>query len=257
MDKTTAQFTTDQSIVESPVTYHSPPSPCGYLPTQTARPLIILPKTSLTPERLGRYLRQGFRRSGVVVYRPECEQCKACTSVRIPVANFCPNRSQIRTWRKYQHLKATILPLNYSDERFALYQRYQQMRHTDGVMDTDSADEFSYALLESSADSRMVEFRDAHDTLCMVVIMDLSDDGASAVYTFFDPNLKGLGIFAILWQINWLASLVGDYLYLGYWIGKVSNMRYKQYFKPLEMWRNQSWQHFSTDFADRKVLISS
>jgi arginyl-tRNA--protein-N-Asp/Glu arginylyltransferase len=222
----------------------SPPFPCSYLPNRTAQSTIILPTQRFSPLQWGELLRQSFRRSGKFIYRPQCPQCQSCISVRLPVAKFLRNRSQQRIWDKYQNdppIKAEILPLLYSSQHFALYQRYQKARHAGSEMDTDSQVEYAQNLLDSSVESRLIEFRDRLGVVRMVSIVDMSDDGASAVYTFYDPDWSGLGVYGILWQCDWLASMQADYLYLGYWIEQAPKMRYKQQFQPLEYFVGQQW----------------
>ena len=69
---------------------------CGYWPERRSRDLIIDPTDPYLPTLFGRALAMGFRRSGGHVYRPHCVGCRACISVRIPVARFEPNRAQKR-----------------------------------------------------------------------------------------------------------------------------------------------------------------
>jgi len=68
-------------------------------------------------------------------------------------------------------------------------------------------------------------------------------NGLSALYTFFDPEYhqRGLGTFAILWQINRAKDLQKSWLDLGYWIKDCDKMRYKNQFKPMEIWENDLW----------------
>ena len=82
--------------------------------------------------------------------------------------------------------------------------------------------------------------------------MDELDQGFSAVYTFFDPEISGasLGTYNILWQIEQCRSLGLPYLYLGYWIAESRKMAYKERFKPIEGLVNGSWAQLNTGSAE-------
>ena len=79
--------------------------------------------------------------------------------------------------------------------------------------------------------------------LIAVSVIDRLDDGLSAVYTFFDPDMyaRSLGTFAILEMIKEVQDSGLDYVYLGYWIEESEKMNYKTRFAPLEFYLSQHW----------------
>jgi len=194
-------------------------------------------------------IQAGFRRSGQYVYRPQCEQCHACVSVRVNVNSFVPKRSQRRSWKRHAHLTTKQHPLHFKAEHYALYQRYQARRHTGGVMDGDSREQYHNFLLQSNVDSKLIEFYEAGQ-LRMISIIDELPDGLSSVYTFFDSDVTNAsyGTYNILWQIQRCKALGLNYLYLGYWIKAHPKMSYKANFQPLEMLINGQWQHEKNNF---------
>ena len=126
-------------------------------------------------------------------------------------------------------------PLAYDTEHYALYLRYQRVRHPGGGMDQDSREQYQHFLLHSNVDTDLYEFR-ARGRLVMVSLVDRLVDGLSSVYTFFDPDVAGssLGTYSILWQIQECLRERLAYLYLGYWISDSRKMAYKATFKPIE-----------------------
>jgi leucyl-tRNA---protein transferase len=163
--------------------------------------------------------------------------------VRVLAEQFRPSRSQRRTLKRHESLKAAMLELKYSPEHYALYLRYQSRRHSGGGMDQDSREQYRHFLLQSNVDSRLIEFRE-DGVLRMVSIVDELQDGLSSVYTFFDPDLPGasLGTYNILWQIELCRRLDLPYLYLGYWIAQSRKMAYKVQFQPMHGLINNRWQ---------------
>ena len=223
--------------------YNTAAYPCSYLPNERAVSQVATPAHLITSEIYGQLVRQGFRRSGIFTYRPDCAECHACIPVRLPVERFVASRSQRRSLKTHKNLLARELPLLHFEEHFQLYQRYQAVRHSGGGMDQDSNEQYSNFLLQSRVDSRLIEFTE-NGVLRMVSIIDVLNDGLSSVYTFFDPDIKtaSFGTYSILWQIDQCVANNLPYLYLGYWIRNSQKMAYKANFRPLEGLIGGEWQ---------------
>jgi len=226
--------------------YHTThPYPCGYLPDRMARSEVVASEHTVDTETYAELMHQGYRRSGRFVYRPQCEQCRACLSVRVSVDAFDPNRVQRRCWKKHQHLTARQHKLHFDRKHFELYQRYQAGRHTDDGMAQDNHGQYQNFLLQSHINSSLITFHERED-LRMVSIIDLLPTGVSSVYTFYDPDIgqASFGTYNILWQIQLCRALGLKYLYLGYWIKEHHKMNYKANFQPLEILINGRWLPF-------------
>lgn len=218
--------------------------PCPYLPEKSARMAVLPLDFPVTQRFYAALVRGGFRRSGDLVYRTYCQGCNDCIPIRIPVKRFRSSRSQRRTWDKNLGLVVSQVPAEFKDEHYRLYLRYQTDRHPDGDMAQSSAEEFIQFLGNRRFEGTVFfEFRRA-GLLVAVSVIDILDDGYSAVYTFFDPGLRsmGLGTFTILWLIEALREQGLDSLYLGFWIRASRKMAYKSLYRPHELLLGNGWQ---------------
>lgn len=229
------------------------PNTCGYLPDKVERK-VFTHLVGMRAAALNDLLTQaGFRRSQTIAYRPACDQCSACVSVRVPVDEFEPSRNMKRVLEANSDLVGLTIPNKATSEQYSLFRSYLGDRHSDGGMIDMSVLDFSLMIEDSHVDTRLIEYRRrGPDTfingrgtgpLIATALTDILSDGLSMVYSFFDPELsdRSLGTYMILDHIQRTKKQGLPYLYLGYWINGSKKMDYKARFKPQERLGLNGW----------------
>ena len=216
--------------------------PCSYLPNKQATTAFVDPKYPLDTETYSRLSTLGFRRSGQYIYTPRCASCQSCIPVRVPVDSFQATRSQKRCLKRNADIEVHIQPKMNLDEHYTLYQKYIDTRHSDGDMYPATMAQYRDFIGKPWECTRFIEFR-LGKKLVACAVSDWLNDGLSAIYTYYDPELsaRSLGTFAILQQIELAREQALDYLYLGYWIRDSAKMTYKSKFRPSELYIENRW----------------
>lgn len=242
-----------------PQFYMTVPTRCPYLPDEFERK-IFTQLHGRSAEILNDALTNaGFRRSQNIAYKPACESCAACLSVRIPVDQFNWTKSFKRVVNKNKHLIAETVPPVATDEQFGLLKDYLDVRHTDGGMAGMTVLDYAAMVEESAVRTHLVEYREpANETLyantrggrlVATALTDILGDGLSMVYSFFDVSRtsSSLGSFLILDHIRQVQDMGLRYLYLGYWVKNSPKMAYKSRYRPLEYLGPNGWAPLSLD----------
>ena len=186
-------------------------------------------------------------------------------SVRIRVSDFAPTKSQKRIMKKNAHLERTLSTPWVTEPQFDLFQRYLNARHADGSMANMDILEFAAMVEETPIRSTVLEYHTGpsrhSDDLAAVCLTDILQDGLSMVYSFFNPDLEksSLGSFMILDHIEIAREAGLPYVYLGYWVPGSQKMAYKAKFRPLEVFRKETWSELADpkDFELDKQPLST
>jgi leucyl-tRNA---protein transferase len=238
---------------DTPQFYLTAPSPCPYLPGKEERKVF----THLVGERateLNDLLTHGgFRRSQSIAYRPACEACRACVSVRVPVNDFQPSRNMRRVLAQNADIVGEMRTAMPSSEQYSVFRAYLDARHHDGGMADMTVLDYAMMVEDSHVETRMVEYRlrsgdgetsDRSGDLIAVALTDVLGDGLSMVYSFFEPGDRdrSLGTFMILDHITRARQMGLAYVYLGYWVRGSRKMDYKGRFLPQERLMPEGWE---------------
>lgn len=238
---------------DTPQFFLTSPSPCPYLPGRQERKVFthLVGKHAI---QLNEILTQGgFRRSQSIAYRPACESCRACVSVRVLVNEFAPSRGFRRVMRENADLVARMVSPEPTAEQYGLFRRYLDSRHADGGMADMTILDYASMIEDTHVETRLVEYRrparegDERDELVAVTLTDILSDGLSMVYSFYDPVLayRSLGTFLILDHIAKTRTFGLPHLYLGYWVEGSRKMDYKARFLPQERLGMLAWDRVS------------
>jgi leucyl-tRNA---protein transferase len=238
---------------DTPQFYLTAPSPCPYLPGNEERKVF----THLVGERAGELndllTHGGFRRSQSIAYRPACDACKACVSVRVVVEDFRPTRSMRRIFDRNADISCEMRVALPTSEQYSIFRAYLDARHRDGGMADMTVLDYAMMVEDSHVETRLIDYRRrGHDTdrerpgsgeLVAVALTDVLSDGLSMVYSFFDPDIAGrsLGTFMILDHIERARRMGLPYVYLGYWVRGSQKMDYKGRFLPQERLMPNGW----------------
>ncbi len=216
--------------------------PCSYLDGQSASTVFLSPKQRIDRALYSQLSDYGFRRSGLHIYKPLCDDCNACVPMRVPAELFKPSRSQKRTWKRNHDIVVSTTDSIDTDEHYALYEHYINERHRDGDMFPPTKKQFLSFLGSDWHSACFYEFR-VEGKLIATSVADVMDNGISAVYTYYDPSehKRSLGSYAILYLIQEAKKLHLRNVYLGYWIKQSDKMNYKSDYRPLEIQSGDRW----------------
>jgi len=228
--------------------YLTIPSPCPYLPGRMERK-IFTQLDPLSGPHLNNYLTHaGFRRSQNVIYRPACESCRECRSLRIQTSEFSASKNFKRLIKNNSDIRRYHRESIATQEQFELLHRYLNSRHAGGGMSDMDFMRYEMMVEECSAETEIIEYRNTENTLIACVLIDRLIDGLSMVYSFFAPeeHKRSLGNLMILDHIERCQQLDLSYLYLGYWVEGSPKMDYKARFKPCEILGPEGWERLDT-----------
>ena len=237
---------------DTPQFYLTAPSPCPYLPGNEERKVF----THLVGERaadLNNLLTHGgFRRSQSIAYRPACEGCRACVSVRVIVDDFRPSPSMRRVLRRNSDLRSEMRKSSPTSEQYSVFRAYLDNRHFDGGMADMTVLDYAMMVEDSHVETRVFEYRRVCDgeadngLLYAAALTDVLNDGLSMVYSFFDPDHadRSLGTYIILDHISRARQMGLPYVYLGYWVSGSKKMDYKGRFLPQQRLLSEGWTRF-------------
>ena len=240
--------------LDTPQFYLTAPAPCPYLEGRYERKVF----THLVGERanqINNMLSQGgFRRSQNIAYRPACEGCRACVSIRVIADEFRPTKSFRRILASNAFIERNVLAPVPTNEQFSLFRKYLDARHSTGGMAEMTSLDFAMMVEDTHVETALIEYRlrqpdmDSTDSdrgeLVGVALTDVLENGLSMVYSFFDTasSLKSLGTYMILDHIRYAQQLGLPYVYMGYWVQGSQKMDYKIRFQPQEHLGVTGWE---------------
>ena len=238
---------------DAPQFYLTAPSPCPYLPGREERKVFTHLIGRRSPTLNDTLTQSGFRRSQTIAYRPACDQCRACVSVRVLVDEFAPSRNMRRVMEQNSDLIDESCAPRPTSEQYSLFRSYLDARHADGGMTDMSVLDYSMMIEDTHVNTRVIEYRRrgpdsaingrGEGPLLAVALTDVLSDGLSMVYSFYDPEVteRSLGTLMILDHIERARRLGLPHVYLGYWVNGSRKMAYKARFTPQERLGMEGW----------------
>lgn len=240
---------TDAPSHEEPKFYQQIDSmDCSYLPDRKSNSVFLDPDEDVSVELLNTLHLNGFRRSGRLVYRPHCEGCSECMSCRVINDLFEPSKNQKKALTRNKGIHMRWRESGYYEEHYNLYDRYISERHNDGSMYPPTPEQYKDFIVEGLGNHKFLEFYQGEELVgCSIV--DFYNDGLSAVYSYYKPELakKSIGRFIIVSLIKLSRQYNLPYTYLGYLVRNCQKMSYKAEYQPLQVFNGLDWIRYQIE----------
>lgn len=210
--------------------------PCSYIPgnTQTIHYKIIQECDRKQCESL---ILHGWRRFGTMLFRPICQECRKCESLKIDVSRHTPSKSERRILRKNARLQTIIQHPTLTREHLELFDKYHRYKHQTRSWDAPKVDPKNYyaSFVQGHGDFGFEVLYFDNGRLIAVDLIDILDEGISALYCYYDPdyNARSLGRYTLLQQIEFARRLDLRWVYLGYYVEGCQSLAYKADYTPL------------------------
>jgi len=179
---------------------------------------------------------RGFRRFGKMYFRPVCDSCQECQSIKIDVVNFEFSKSQRRVMKKATAINSFIQTPTMTQAHLDLFTKYHLfMKEKKGWEYQDTSHEHYYNSFVSGYNDFGYEvlYYDKH-RLIGVDLIDILPDGISSIYFYYDPEYTdySLGKLSLYNQIKFAKRSNKKWIYLGYYVEDCPSLAYKSHYKP-------------------------
>ena len=229
----------------SSLRFYAPAAPCEYLPHKTARLEYEQVERMTAAEYLER-METGWRRFGHLLFRPACRSCRMCQSLRVPVAEFRPRRTQRRVWNgNVAAVRVAIGPPSTTPAKRDLYRRFHEYQHAAKGWTLPESDGLQIFVDNPFPTEEWCFHVDGR--LVAVGYVDVLPEGLSAIYFFYDPaeRDRSLGTYNVLAIIDAARQRRLPWVYLGYYVEGCRSVEYKARFRPNEVLRpDGAWTPF-------------
>lgn len=233
--------------METLFSFVTPRAPCSYLPDRYSQTRYDVVGRISLPEYQAR-MDAGWRRFGFSLFKPECEACRECQSIRVDPVRFKPSDSQKRAAKANRDVTITVAEPEVRDETLRLYEKFHSFQAgfkgwpEKGPKDPD---DFAESFVINPFPTEEWRYTVA-DKLVAVGYVDALPAGLSAIYFFYDPDCRdrSLGTFNVMKVIHATARRKLPWTYLGYFVDGCRSLEYKGKFRPNQVLRGGEWVAF-------------
>ena len=231
----------DDGFESTELTMLGTESECPYLPGRVSQ-FEHRWVGSLSNERFESLLARGWIRFGRALFRPVCQQCLECRSLRIELPRARLSKSQRRCRNQNTDVRVVVQPPSMTADHIRLYNHYHQDMHErrGWPYRQTTEDDYYQSFIDGHFDfsREFLYLRD--DQLIGIGMVDMTDRVQSSIYFIHDPQWRDLGpgTFSVLSEIEVGREASRDYQYMGYYIRDCGSMSYKNRFQPHQILRD-------------------
>jgi len=182
------------------------------------------------------YIERGFRRFGKMYFRPICQDCNECQSIKIDVQNYTFSKSAKRVLKKAKDIKVYIQKPTLTKQHLALFKKYHlAMKEKKGWNYSETSPEHYYSsFVDGDGDFGYEVLYFDNNELIAVDLIDILPDGISSIYFYYDPEYAkySLGKLSLYQQIIYAKHTDKKWIYLGYYVKECPSLSYKAQYKP-------------------------